>query len=148
MGQNSPLYRSATSAPSAAQARAGAMHALENLIVAITSPPHPQPRADATGKLRMLLAARKTDITNARDQKGSSLTAQCPLPSCLGRATISPPHNAVATNATATAETTRLAQPWEEGAARSAHVRRTHVTSRGAARTGLRMLTGGGTSGG
>jgi hypothetical protein len=126
-GQNSPLYRSATSAPSAAQARAGATHAPENLIVAITSPRHPQPPADATSEPRMLLAARETDIANMRDQKGSYLTAPRPFPSRPGRATISPPHDAVAANATATTEMTGLARPWEERATRSAHTRRTHV---------------------
>ncbi len=147
-GQNSPLYRSATSTPSAAQARAGATHALEISIIAITSPCHPRTPANATGKPRTLLAARETDIVNARDQKGSSLTAPCPLPSHPGRATISPPHNAVVTNATATMETTGLVQLWEEGAARSAHARRMHVTSRGTARMVLRTSTGGGASGG
>jgi hypothetical protein len=147
-GQNNQLYRSATSAPSATQARAGATHAPENLIVAITSPCHPRPPADATVEPRTLLAANKTDIANARDQKGSSLTAPRPSPSCPGRAMISPPHNTVATNATATAEMTGLVRPWEEGAARSAHARRTHVTSGGAARTGPRTSTGGGAGGG
>jgi hypothetical protein len=146
--QNSPLYRSATCVPSAAQARAGTTHALENLIVAITSPRHPRPPADVTGKPRTLLAARETDIANARDQKGSSLTVLHPLPSLPGRATILPPHDAVAANATATMETTRLARPWEEGATRSTHVRRMHVTSGGAARTGPQTLTGEVTGGG
>ncbi len=117
MGQNSPLYRSATSAPSAAQARARATHALENSIVLITSPHHLRPPANATGKPRTLLATQETDIANARDQKGSSLTAPRPLPSHPGRATILPPHNAIRMNATATPETTGLARPWEEGAA-------------------------------
>jgi hypothetical protein len=145
MGQNGPLYRSTTSKPSAAQARAGVAHAPEIPIVAIISPCHPRPPADATGKPRMLVATCKTDIANARDQKGNSLTASRPSPSCLGRVTISPPHNAIATNATATAETTGLAWPWEEGLARSTHVRRTHMTSRGKAGMGPRTLTGGGT---
>jgi hypothetical protein len=147
-GQNSPLYRSTTSAPSAAQARAGATHAPEILIVTITSPRHPRPPTNATGEPRMLLAARETDIANVRDQKGSSLTAPHPSPSCPGRATISPPHNAIATNATATAETTGLVWPWEEGAARSVHVRRAHMTSGGVARIGPRTSTGGGAGGG
>jgi hypothetical protein len=124
------------------------MHAPEISIVAITSPRHPRPPANATGKPRMLLAARETDFANARDQKGSSLTAPRPSPSRPGRATISPPHDAVATNVTATAETTGLARPWEEGAARSAHAQRTHMTSGGAARTGPRTSTGGGAGGG
>jgi hypothetical protein len=143
-GQNGPSYRSATSKPSAAQARAGATHAPEISIVAIISPCHPRPPADATGKPRTLVATCKTDIANARDQKGSSLTASRPLPSCPGRVTISPPHNAIATNATATAETTGLAWLWEEGVARSTHVRRTHMTSGGMAGMGARTSTGGG----
>jgi hypothetical protein len=147
-GQNSPLCRSVTSAPSAAQAKARATHAPENSIVAITSPCHPRPPPNATGKPRLLLAARETDIANARDQKGSSLTALRLVPSCPGHATISPPHDAVATNATATAEMTGLEWPCEEGATRSAHARRTHVTSGGAARTGQQTLTGGGAGGG
>jgi hypothetical protein len=68
------------------------------LIVAITSPRHPRPPTNAIGKPRVLLAAGETDIVNARDQKGSSLTAPRPLPSRSGRATISPSHDAVATN--------------------------------------------------
>jgi hypothetical protein len=78
------------------------MHAPEILIVTIASPRHLQPPADATGKPRTLLATRETDIANARDQKGSFLTAPRPLPSHPGRATISPPNNTVATNITAT----------------------------------------------
>jgi hypothetical protein len=148
MGQNSLLYRSSTSVPSAAQARAGGMHAPEISIFTITSPRHPRPPANPTGKPRTLLATHKTDIANARDQKGSSLTAPHPLPSHLGCATIWPPHDAVATNATATAETTGSVRPWEEGAVRSMHTRRTHVTSRGTGRIGPWMVTGGGTGGG
>ncbi len=59
-----------------------------------------------------------------------------------------PPHDAVATNATATMETTGLARPWEEGATRSMHAQRTHVMSGSVARTGPRTSTGGGTGGG
>jgi hypothetical protein len=138
LGQNGLLYRSMTSGPSAAQARVEATHALEISIAAITSPRHLRPPADATGKPRTLLATSEIDIMNARDQKGSSLTVrgvplyrpftrtplwQLPLPTRR-----------------------RPGRQLEEGAARSLHAWRTHVTSRGAARMGPRTSTGGGAS--
>jgi hypothetical protein len=152
-GQNSPLYRSATSAPSTAQARAGATHAPENLIIAITSPRHPRPPTDVTGEPRTLLAACKTDIPNARDQKGSSLIAPRPLPSRPGRARISPPQKCRCNKRHCHHGDKRVGVAMggggrEEGGARSEHARRTHVMSRCVARTGPRMSTGGGASGG